>query len=568
MTVEPQATGAVSHKSDEWHTINWEKAHREVRRLQARIVKATQEGRWGKVKALQRLLTRSYSAKVLAVKRVTENAGRKTPGVDGEIWDTPVKKMKAVHCLQQRGYRPQPLRRIYIPKDETRKKMRPLSIPTMKDRAMQALYLITLEPVAETTADPNSYGFRKGRACADAIEQCFASLAGKRHAEWILDADIKGCFEHISHEWLMEHIPLEKPILHKWLKAGYMEKSMLHPTDEGTPQGGIISPVLMNMTLDGLEKQLRAHYPCWPVRGVNHKVNLVRYADDFIITGVTRELLEQEIRPLVEQFLSERGLSLSPEKTNIVHIEEGFDFLGQNVRKYKGKLIIKPAKKNVKRFLKKVRTIIKSNPTVKTGRLIDKLNPVIRGWTQYHRHVVSAKTFQTVDRQIHQALWRWAKRRHSNKGSRWVMDKYFPQVAGCKKRVFRGECYGKTVTLFAAHKMPIKRHVGIRSVANPFDPDWEIYFEKRLDVKMEQNLRGRRQLLYLWREQNGICPICKRKITRLTGWHNHHIVWRSKGGPDKAENRVLLHPNCHRLVHSQSIYVEKPRPARQGVRAA
>jgi RNA-directed DNA polymerase len=568
MTVEPQATGAVSHKSDEWHTINWEKAHREVRRLQARIVKATQEGRWGKVKALQRLLTRSYSAKVLAVKRVTENAGRKTPGVDGEIWDTPVKKMKAVHRLQQRGYRPQPLRRIYIPKDETRKKMRPLSIPTMKDRAMQALYLITLEPVAETTADPNSYGFRKGRACADAIEQCFASLVGKRHAEWILDADIKGCFEHISHEWLMEHIPLEKPILHKWLKAGYMEKSMLHPTDEGTPQGGIISPVLMNMTLDGLEKQLRAHYPCWPVRGVNHKVNLVRYADDFIITGVTRELLEQEIRPLVEQFLSERGLSLSPEKTNIVHIEEGFDFLGQNVRKYKGKLIIKPAKKNVKRFLKKVRTIIKSNPTVKTGRLIDKLNPVIRGWTQYHRHVVSANTFQTVDRQIHQALWRWAKRRHSNKGSRWVMDKYFPQVAGCKKRVFRGECYGKTVTLFAAHKMPIKRHVGIRSVANPFDPDWEIYFEKRLDVKMEQNLRGRRQLLYLWREQNGICPICKRKITRLTGWHSHHIVWRSKGGPDKAENRVLLHPNCHRLVHSQSIYVEKPRPARQGVRAA
>ena len=287
----------------------------------------------------------------------------------------------------------------------------------------------------------------------------------------------------------------------------------------------------------------------------------------FIITGVTRELLEQEIRPLVEAFLSERGLSLSPEKTRIVHIEEGFDFLGQNVRKYQGKIIIKPSKKSVKRFLKKVRTIIKSNPTVTAGRLIFMLNPVIRGWAQYYRHVVSSKIFQDVDHQIHQALWRWAKRRHHNKGKRWIKDKYFHQVEG-RKWVFSGEYDGKPVTLFAAHKMPIKRHIGIRSAANPFDPEWEIYFEKRLGVKMAQNLQGRRQLLYLWREQNGICPICKQKITKLTGWHNHHIVWRSKGGPDKAENRVLLHPNCHRLVHSQGIYVEKPRPASQGAKEA
>jgi RNA-directed DNA polymerase len=567
MTVDQQTTGAVSHKTDEWHTINWEQAHREVRRLQARIVKATQEGRWGKVKALQRLLTRSYSAKVLAVKRVTENVGRKTPGVDGEIWDTPEKKMKAVHNLQQRGYRPQPLRRIYIPKDETRKKMRPLSIPIMKDRAMQALYLQALEPVAETTADPNSYGFRKSRGCADAIEQCFATLAGKRHAEWILDADIKGCFDNISHEWLMEHIPMEKFMLHKWLKAGYMEKSMLHPTDEGTPQGGIISPVLMNMTLDGLEKQLRQRYPFWRIQGKLFKVNLVRYADDFIITGISKEFLEQEILPFVEQFLSERGLSLSPEKTRIVHIEEGFDFLGQNVRKYKGKLIIKPSKKNIKRFLTKVHTLIKENPTVPAGRLIFMLNPIIRGWAQYHRHAVSSETFQHVDHQIFQALWRWAIRRHPKKGKRWIKDKYFHEKDG-RKWVFSGEYDGKPVTLFAAHKMPIKRHVGIRSDANPFDPDWEIYFEKRLGVKMAQNLHGRRQLLYLWREQNGICPVCKQKITKLTGWHNHHIVWRSKGGSDKSENRVLLHPNCHRLVHSQGIFVEKPRPARQGVEEA
>lgn len=432
---------------------------------------------------------------------------------------------------------------------------------------MQALYLQALEPVAETLADPNSYGFRKGRGCADAIEQGFAALSGQRHAEWILDADIQGCFDHISHAWLIEHIPMEKSMLRKWLKAGYMAQSMWHPTEEGTPQGGIISPVLMNMTLDGLEPLLRKRYPFWRVRGMNHKVNLIRYADDFIITGVTRALLEEEIRPMVEQFLSERGLSLSPEKTKIVHIEDGFDFLGQNVRKYEDKLLIKPSKKSVKRLLDKVRTLIKTNPTIPAGRLIFLLNPIIRGWAQYHRHVVNAETFQSVDHQIHQALWRWAKRRHPKKGKRWIKDKYFHQVEG-RKWVFSGEYDGQPVTLFAAHKMPIQRHVGIRSEANPFDPAWEVYFEKRLGVKMAQNLAGRRQLLYLWREQNGLCPICKQKITKLTGWHNHHLVWRSKGGSDKAENRVLLHPNCHRLVHSQAIFVEKPRPARQGVQEA
>jgi RNA-directed DNA polymerase len=255
MTVA-QPTGAVSHLAVDWQTLDWEQAHRTVRRLQARIVKATQEGRWGKVKALQHLLTHSFSAKALAVKRVTENQGKRTPGVDGELWDTPHKKAKAVQSLRQHGYRPQPLRRCYIDKEDGRK--RPLGIPTMLDRAMQALYLQALDPVAETTADPNSYGFRPERSTADAIEQCFKVLAQHTNATWILEGDIRGCFDHISHDWLETHIPMDKGMLRKWLKAGYLEDAVLHPTDEGTPQGGIISPVLANLTLDGVEAVLQA----------------------------------------------------------------------------------------------------------------------------------------------------------------------------------------------------------------------------------------------------------------------------------------------------------------------
>jgi RNA-directed DNA polymerase len=267
---------ATSHGQVDWHAIDWHKANRNVRRLQARIVKATQESRWGKVKALQHLLTHSFSGKALAVRRVTENQGKSTSGVDGEIWNTPTQKAKAVLSLHQRGYQPSPLRRIYIPKSSDPQKLRPLSIPTMKDRAMQALYLCALDPIAETNADPNSYGFRKERSTADAIEQCFKLLSKGNQAGWILEGDIKSCYDRICHEWLLAHIPMDKAILKKWLKAGFVEKHVYHPTEEGTPQGGVASPVLMNMTLDGLERQLRKQFP----ESRRSKVNFIRYADD------------------------------------------------------------------------------------------------------------------------------------------------------------------------------------------------------------------------------------------------------------------------------------------------
>lgn len=558
-----QTVGAASRELGEWHAIDWQAAHENVRRLQARIVKATQEGRWGKVKALQHLLTHSFSGKAVAVKRVTENKGRRTPGVDGAIWNTPGRKMRAVDELKRRGYRPRPLRRVHIPKSNGKK--RPLGIPTMKDRAMQALYLLALDPIAETTADPNSYGFRTGRACADAIQQCFLTLSRGISARWVLEGDIKSCFDRISHEWLLAHVPMDRAMLCLWLKAGYMEKHVLHPTDEGTPQGGIISPVLANLALDGLEQKLREKYPPATRKSRQAQVNLIRYADDFLITGRTKELLEEEVRPLVEAFLQERGLELSPEKTRLTSIEEGFDFLGQNLRKYNGTLLIKPSKKSVAALLGKVREVVRVNRANAAGVLILQLNPIIRGWAGYHRHVASKETFARVDNHIFQMVWRWAKRRHPNKNLHWIKDKYFGRYGGDHWRLFdqveRGGAV-KTVTLYKARGVPIERHVKIQMHANPYDPQWELYFEKRLGVKMKGDLRHRRQLLFLWTRQRGTCPVCGQKLTSLTKWHSHHRVWRILGGSDKAENRVLLHSNCHRQVHSSPGSVVWPRLAR------
>jgi RNA-directed DNA polymerase len=561
--------GAVSREEVDWDSIDGNAAHQNVCRLQRRIVKATKEKKWGKVKALQRILTRSFSSKALAVRRVTENQGRKTPGVDGEIWTMPSQKARAIQELRQRGYHPQPLRRVYIPKSSG--KMRPLSIPCMKDRAMQALYLLALDPIAEVISDPNSYGFRQERSPADAIEQCFSVLSRQNCAQWILEGDIKSCFDQISHTWLLTHIPMEKAILKNWLKAGFIEKYVLHATEEGTPQGGICSPVLANMTLNGLEKELREKFPKHPNSGSNEKINFVRFADDFIVTGKSEEVLENEVKPLVEQFMKERGLTLSQEKTLITHIENGFDFLGQHLRKYNGKLLIKPSKKNIHTFLEGIRKIIKGNKQATAGNLIAQLNPKIRGWANYHRHVVSSETFHTVDHAIFQALWQWAKRRQPHKPHTWIRKKYFKSYGG-QNWAFSGEMRGRegtvqSIRLLKASSVPIKRHIKIRSEANPYDPEWEVYFEKRLDVKMVHNLKGKRALLYLWKQQGGLCPLCTRKITKLTGWHSHHIEWRSHGGRDQADNRVLLHPECHERLHRQGLTVSKPRPAR-GVRKA
>jgi RNA-directed DNA polymerase len=434
MTANINIAGAAPTQL-KWTGLKWPEHQAVVKKLQVRIAKAVQENRYGKVKALQRLLTTSFSAKILAVRKITQNKGKNTPGVDGVIAKTPGEKAKLVKQLKRCNYKPKPLRRIYIQK-KGGNKVRPISIPTILDRCYQQIYYLALSPISETTSDANSYGFRPERNCADAIEQAFKVLATKRAPCWILEGDIKGCFDNISHEWMLNNICIDKTILKKWLKAGYVETKKLFPTHKGTPQGGIISPCLSNFVLDGMEKLLDDNF------GKRRSgINLIRYADDFIITAKTKEILEEGIKPLLMGFLKERGLELSEKKTRITHIDEGFDFLGQNIRKYpesknKSKLLIKPSKDNVKTFLKNIRSKIHKSRSMTQGVLIGILNPMIRGWTNYHKSVVSKATFSKIEHEIWESLWRWAKRRHPKKGIKMGVQEIL-HPTGTQKLLFQ-----------------------------------------------------------------------------------------------------------------------------------
>lgn len=476
MAVVAKPLTGASSSSRQWESIDWKSAEAEVYRLQMRIAKAIREGRYGRAKSLQWLLTHSFHAKLIAVKRVVQNKGSKTPGVDKVIWTTPQQKLKAVQSLKRRGYKTLPLRRIYIPKKDGRK--RPLSIPSMKCRAMQALHLLALQPMSEMKADKNSYGFRPKRSTADALMGCFNSLSGKHSSQFIFEADIRSCFDKISHEWLRENIPMDKEILSKWLSAGYIDEDTFYRTELGTPQGGIVSPTLLVLTLSGLEEAVKRR-----VSLRKDKVNVTIYADDFIITGRSKEILEQKVKPVVESFLRERGLELSQEKTRITHIDEGFDFLGVNVRKYKGKLLMKPSKKSVNSFLGNIRKVIKSNPTVKTENLIQRLNPKIRGWANHFRYVSAKRTFTYIDHCIFEALWKWIYRRHPKKSGLWRKKKYFRNdklrnwIFSAK--ISKGKNAGAYIDLFEAGYVPIKRHTKIRREATPFDPRYKGYFSKR-----------------------------------------------------------------------------------------
>jgi RNA-directed DNA polymerase len=468
-TMTMSLVGAPSAALDNWEAINWHWVERSVRRLQMRIAKAIREGKKGKAKALQWLLTHSYQAKLLAVRRVVQNRGGKSPGIDNVVWRTPRQKVAAARSLKRHGYKPQPLKRIYIPK---KKGKRPLSIPTLKDRAMQALHLLALEPVSETKADKNSYGFRTKRSTADAIAQCYIVLARKHSAQWVLEGDIKACFDRICHNWLLDNIPMDKLILRKWLKAGYMEEGSVFPTTEGTPQGGIASPALANITLDGMEEAIK-EATC-----TRDKVNFVRYADDFIVSGASKEVLEEKVMPTVVNFLRVRGLELSLEKTKITHIEDGFDFLGFNVRKYKGKFLTKPSKESVKSFLADIRDTIKSNQSIKTACLLMLLNPKIRGWTNYYRHAASKRTFGSINYCILRLLQQWGKRRHPKKNVKWVQNKYF-RTKGINNWIFSVKLLKGYYDLVNASDVTIVRHIKIRGIANPYDPAFTDYFRER-----------------------------------------------------------------------------------------
>lgn len=527
----------------QWKSIDWIEAETYVNRLQVRIAKATQGKKWNTVKRLQYLLTHSYYAKALAVRKITTNKGKNTSGVDKELWSTPASKMRGVLSLTDKNYKAKPLRRVFIEK-KGKKAKRPLGIPCMYDRAMQALYALALDPVSEVTADTKSFGFRKGRSCHDACEYIFTALSRGYSPQWVLEGDIKGCFDHISHEWLIENIPMDKSVLKQFLKAGFVFENELFPTDGGTPQGGVISPILANMALDGMQEILRKQFQCGisdkidpRVKNVN-KVNLVRYADDFIVTAATKEIAE-EAKGLIREFLKTRGLELSEEKTTITHINDGFDMLGWTFRKFNGKLIVKPSKKSIKNFVASLsETILKRGKAWKQEVLIEKLNQQIRGWTNYHQSVCASEAFAHIDYVLYELLWRWAKRRHPHKGRWWVSTNYWHR-RGNRNWVF------STVDkeLLRVDHISIVRHTKVRINANPyFDAQ---YF---LDCKFEHGMKrlsGRFKLI--WKNQNGCCYHCGRLMEISDDREIFFKVPKSMGGKDEVPNMAYVHKHCKQI---------------------
>ena len=374
-----------------------------------------------------------------------------------------------------------------------------------------ALHLLALDPVSETLADRNSYGFRKARSAHDALEQCFTAL-GKpsKSARWVLDADIKGCFDNIDHDWMLRHILTDSSVLRKWLKAGYVERASLFPTEVGTPQGGIISPTLANMVLDGWEQRLsdRIRKKKSDDAVVSSlKINLIRYADDFVVTGDSPETLAR-VRDVVVEFLTERGLTFSPEKTRIVSLSEGFNFLGQNVRLYGDKVLIKPSKESQAKIYDKICTIVRRNRADEQCDLIRMLNPVIQGWVNYHRHAVSSVIFSKLDHQVWKLLWQWAVRRHRGKRRPWVKARYW-RVRGTRTGTFATDVITddkpRVISLVYATDTPIRRHVKVRAEVNPYAPEWESYLVERHVQQGANSLHGRRRLLCLWMSQDGLC---------------------------------------------------------------
>lgn len=542
-----------TERPTEWTNVNWRKVNRQVRNLRQRIFRATQTGDFNKARSLQKLMLRSYSNTLLSVRRVTQvNAGKNTAGMDKLIVRTPATRGQLVeHLSTYQPWKAKPARRVYIPKASG--KLRPLGIPTIIDRCLQAKVKNALEPSWEARFEGSSYGFRPGRGCHDAIARIYNITTPNKRKKWVVDADITGCFDNIDHQFLLETIgPVPgRELIKQWLKAGYVDKGVFYDTEAGTPQGGVISPLLANIALHDMEKALDVNYNYrGEIRGPRA---VVRYADDFVVFCESKEDAEQAEITLKE-WLGKRGLSLSPEKTHITHLTQGFDFLGFNIRHYEVpqtsksgyKLLIKPSKKSVKAIREKLREEWLRGQGSNVPALIRKLNPIIRGWANYFRIGVASDVFRSLDNWMFHRELRYASRTHPNKPWYWKRKRYWGRLKLTRKDnwMFGDKRTGMYLLKFSG--IGIHRHILVKGTRSPDDPSLREYWQERNKTQVK-NLRVKEQRIA--RKQNYICEECRESLFNGEELHLHHIKPRKDGGEDADHNLKLVHLYCHQQIH-------------------
>jgi RNA-directed DNA polymerase len=554
MQVKKTRLANGTEKQTEWNAINWRKTNGTVRNLRHRIFRATQEGNLKKVRSLQKLMLKSYSNRLVSVRRVAQiNAGKNTPGVDKLVIKTPAARGRMVDALAHYTlWKAKPARRVYIPKANN--KFRPLGIPVVVDRCLQAMLKNALEPAWEARFEGSSYGFRPGRSCHDAIEKIYGLARPNKTKKWVLDADIRGAFDNISHAYLLKTIgPVPgKELIKQWLKAGYVEHGTFHATEQGTPQGGVASPLLANIALHGMEEAIGVKYD---YRGqLIGKRAVVRYADDFVCFCESREDAEHVQHILVE-WLKVRGLTLSEEKTRIVHLTEGFDFLGFNVRHYPApqtsrsgwKLLIKPSKEAVQDVQKKLKDQWNKAQGTSVQSVLAKLNPIIRGWANYFRTAVAKEIFNSLDRWMFYKTDRYTRRMHPKKSADWRHRKYWArfQLDRLDSWVFGDKQTGGHLLKFSW--FPIERHTLVKGKSSPDDPRLADYWRKRQEAKARDLTFSKQKLA---KRQKGRCLQCGESLFNEEELQVHHRLAKSQGGKDVYSNLALVHLLCHQHIHA------------------
>jgi RNA-directed DNA polymerase len=509
-------TAVVNGPEDDdldWGSIDWPRVEDEARRLRQRIFTASQAGDLKRVRNLQKLMLRSRANALVSVRRVTEvNAGRKTAGVDGKVVVTAAGKAALADRVRRRAdtVEAQPVKRVHIPKASSGKQ-RPLGIPVIVDRVRQAQAVNALEPEWEARFEPRSYGFRPGRGCHDAIEAIYKVARGPNPSRrWVLDADLAAAFDRVDHHLLLSQLgrfPAREQVK-GWLKAGVVEKGRFNPTEEGTPQGGVISPVLLNVALHGMEQAAGVRYQLNGIHAGELRRDspaLIRYADDLIALCHSKEQAEQ-VKARLAEWLAPLGLVFNEDKTRIVNLDQGFDFLGFTVRRFNSKLLIKPSKAAVRRHRQRLRTEMRSLRGANAAMVLNRLVPIVRGWSAYYRTVVSSEVFSALDRYMWRLIYKWAKHTHPKKSKRWIVNRYFGRFNKSRQDrwVFGDHASGAYLVKHAWTK--IARHQMVKAGSSPDDPALAEYWAKRRRRAAPPPLDN--LSLRLLKSQRGACPLC------------------------------------------------------------